>query len=139
VLTYPMFEAFDAANAEETCPRRFRTVIPSQALALMNDTEVLKWSQSLADRVLNDNGLSTDQQIERAYRIALSRAPRPEEKQAVLDYIAKQTSLLESRLAHSDTIPLPDKIPAGVEPAKLGAFVGFCHALLSSNEFMYMN
>ena len=33
VMIYPMFDAFDAPNPEESCARRFRTVIPSQALA----------------------------------------------------------------------------------------------------------
>ena len=139
VLTYPMFEAFDGANSAETCPRRFQTVIPSQALALMNNKEVLKWSQSLADRVLNDAGMSTDQQIERAYRIVLSRAPKPEEKEAVVDYLAKQTALLDERLSKNEKVPMPAKVPEGIEPAKLAAFVGFCHALLNSNEFLYVN
>lgn len=119
VMTYPMFEAFDAPNSEESCPRRFRTVIPSQALTLMNDSLVLKWSQSLARRVLNDGGLTADQQIERAFRLALSRAPKPEEMQAVLEFLARQSKL-------------DDGGPAA-------AFTDFCHTLLNSNEFLYVN
>jgi mono/diheme cytochrome c family protein len=126
VMTYPMFEAFDAPNSEESCPRRFRTVIPSQALTLMNDSLVLKWSQSLAGRVLNDGGLTTDQQIDRAYRLVLSRAPKPEEKQAILDFLAGQSELLEHRTEKPDA-------------ARVAAFVDFCHTLLNSNEFLYVN
>jgi hypothetical protein len=139
VMTYPMFEAFDAPNSEESCPRRFRTVIPSQALALMNDGLVLKWSQSLADRVLNDNGLKPDQQVDRAFRLVLSRAPKPEEKQAVMDFLARQSTLLESRLEKHENVPLPDKVPPGLDPAKVAAFTDFCHTLLNSNEFLYVN
>jgi hypothetical protein len=126
VMTYPMFEAFDAPNSEESCPRRFRTVIPSQALTLMNDSLVLKWSQSLAGRVLNDSGLTTEQQIERAYRLVLSRAPKPEEKQAILEFLASQSQLLERRTQKQDA-------------ARVAAFVDFCHTLLNSNEFLYVN
>ena len=55
-MTYPMFEAFDAPNPQDSCPRRFRTVIPSQSLQLMNDGLVLKWSQALASRVQTMQG-----------------------------------------------------------------------------------
>ncbi|MES1256810.1 MAG: PSD1 and planctomycete cytochrome C domain-containing protein [Acidobacteriota bacterium] len=58
ILTYPMLEAFDAPTSEESCPRRFSTVVPSQALTLMNDKYVLDWSREFAGRVLNDGGLS---------------------------------------------------------------------------------
>src|SRR4029077_1545196 len=77
---YPMLEAFDAPNPQETCSRRFRSVIPSQALILMNDPLVLEWSRALAGRVLNDGGLSLDQQVDRAYRLALSRLPNADER-----------------------------------------------------------
>ena len=49
---YPMLEAFDAPNPQESCSRRFRSVIPSQSLILMNDPLVLEWSRALAGRVL---------------------------------------------------------------------------------------
>jgi len=139
VMTYPMFEAFDAANSEESCSRRFRTVIPSQALTLMNDRLVLNWSQALALRVLNDKGLEPSQQVDRAYRIALSRAPKPEEQKAVLDFLNQQSQLIGKKLAQNEKVALPDKLPEGLEPARAAAFVAFCHVLLNSNEFMYIN
>src|ERR1039458_2832628 len=74
-MVYPMLDAFDAPNPQETCSRRFRSVIPSQALMMMNDTLVGDWARALAGRVLNDGGLSLDQQVDRAYRLALSRPP----------------------------------------------------------------
>ena len=126
-MVYPMFEAFDAPNPQESCARRFRTVIPSQALTLMNDKLVLEWSQALASRVLNDGGLSVDQQIERAYRIVLSRAPNARERQAVLEFLDRQSAVIGAGP------------PAAMEPARAAAFVDFCHTLLNSNEFLYVN
>ena len=139
VMTYPMFEAFDAPNSEESCPRRFSTVIPSQALTMMNDSLVLKWSEALAGRVLNDGGLTADQQVDRAFRLVLSRKPNAEEKQAVRDFLSKQTALLENRLEQHEKVPLPDKMPPSTDPAHVAAFVDFCHSLLNSNEFLYVN
>jgi hypothetical protein len=139
VLTYPMFEAFDAATSEDSCPRRFSTVQPSQALTLMNDKYVLDWSREFAGRVLNDGGLSPDQQIDRAYRIAFSRDAKPEERLAVSTFLDKQAALIEARLQRNEKAIVPDRLPPGMEPAKAAAFVDFCHALMSSNEFLYIN
>ena len=139
VMTYPMFEAFDAANNEESCPRRFRTVIPSQALVLMNDKLVLQWSEALASRILNDPGLSTDQEIERAYRLVLSRAPRTKEEQEVRGFLDSQAALIAQRLEKHEAVALPASLPSGEKPERVAAFADFCHALMNSNEFLYMN
>ena len=138
-MVYPMFEAFDAPNHEETCARRFRTVIPSQALMLMNDELVLDWSRALAERLLNDGGLLPEQQVERAFRLVLSRAPNAAEREEVLGFLSRQTSLLGERLARNEKVPVPGKLPAGVEPARAAALMDFCHVLLNSNEFLYVN
>jgi len=139
VMVYPIFEAFDAPNPQESCARRFRTVIPSQALMLMNDGLVLEWSRTLAGRVLNDGGLTPEQQIERAYRLALSRSPSDRERQSVLDFLGKQSAVIGERLAQNEKVALPDNLPGNIPPARAAAFVDFCHALLNSNEFLYVN
>jgi hypothetical protein len=36
-------------------------------------------------------------------------------------------------------VSLPENVPAGADPARVAAFVDFCHTLLNSNEFMYLN
>jgi len=33
----------------------------------------------------------------------------------------------------------PPRVPLGMKPAQAAAFVDFCHALMSSNEFLYIN
>jgi len=138
-LRYPMFETFDFPDTHEPCARRYATVTPTQPLALMNDELVMEWSRDLASRVLNDSGLSSEQQIERAFRIVYSRAPKAEESKAILDFLNQQSGLLAARLAKDDKVPLPDKIPGGMDRARAAAFVGVCHTLLNSNEFIYIN
>jgi hypothetical protein len=139
VMVYPMFEAFDAPNPQESCSRRFRTVIPSQSLMLMNDRLVLEWSRALASRVLNDSGLTAVQQVDRAYLLALSRSPNPREEKAVLEFLDQQSAVAGERLARNEKVLLPDNPPANVAPARAAAFVDFCHTLLNSNEFLYVN
>jgi len=138
-LRYPMFEAFDFPDTHESCPRRNTTVTPTQPLTLMNDELVMEWSRALASRVLNDSGLTAGQRVERAYRLTMSRAPKPEEIAAVLDFLSRQSILTGERLAKNEQLPLPDTIPKDMAPAIAAAFVDFCHALLNSNEFLYMN
>jgi hypothetical protein len=134
-----MFETFDFPDTHEPCPRRYATVTPTQPLALMNDELVMEWSRALASRVLNDSGLSAEQQIERTYHLLLSRAPNPEESKSILDFLNEQSALIAPRLAKGDKVPMPDAVPQGMSPARAAAFVDLCHTLLNSNEFIYMN
>jgi len=138
-LPYPMFESFDFPDTSESCARRYSTVNPGQPLALMNDEMVLQWAASLAGRVLNDGGLSPEQQVERAFRIVFDRAPKPEERQAVLDFLGRQSAIIAGRLDRNDKPPMPAHVPESMPPARAAAFVEFCHALMNSNEFVYMN
>ena len=120
-LRYPMFEAYDFPDTSESCPRRYATVSPTQPLVGMNDDLIRQWSRELANRVLNDAGLSPDQQVERAFRIVFNRAPKDDERQAVLEFLNKQAGEI------------------GGQTARAAAFVDFCQALLNSNEFLYVN
>jgi hypothetical protein len=138
-LRYPMFETFDFPDTHESCPRRYASVSPTQPLALMNDTLVLEWARVLAGRVLNDGGQSPAQQVERAFRLVFSRAPDEEERQAVLQFLDQQAGAIKERLAKNDMPPVPENLPAGMDTARAAAFVDVCHALLNSNEFIYMN
>jgi hypothetical protein len=138
-LRYPMFETFDFPDTHESCARRYATVTPTQPLALMNDELVLEWSRVLAGRVLNDAGLSAEQQVERAFRIVFSRAPKDEERAAVLAFLSQQAGVIGERLARNDKVPMPEGLPQGMEAARAAAFVDLCQALLNSNEFIYMN
>ena len=138
-LRYPMFEAFDFPDTHEPCPRRNATVTPTQQLALMNDELVVEWARAFATRVLNDSGLTIAQQIERAYHLAFSRTPKAEETRSILEFLNRQSGLIGARLANNEKVPLPDHVPEGTSPAWAAAFVDFCHTLLNSNEFIYMN
>jgi hypothetical protein len=134
-LRYPMFETFDFPDTHESCARRYTTVTPTQSLALMNDGLVLDWARSLAGRVLNDLGLGPETQVDRAYRLVLNRAPSQTERQAVQEFLKTQAAVLSK----NDKLTVPDLVPAGIDPAQAAAFVDFCHTLLNSNEFVYMN
>jgi hypothetical protein len=136
---YPMFEAFDMPDTHESCARRSVTMTAPQALELMNNELVLDWARSFAGRVLNDGGLSAEAQVERAYRLAYSRSPQTAEREEALKFMNRHSPILAERLARSEKVPLPENLPAGADPARAAALVDFCHMLLNSNEFVYLN
>jgi hypothetical protein len=138
-LRYPMFQTLDFPDTHESCARRYHTVTPTQSLALMNDELVLDWAVSLAARVLNDSGVPVEAQVDRAYRLVYDRAPSAKERAAVLEFLQNQATILRGQIARSEKTHVPDALPDGVEPAHAAAFVDFCHTLLNSNEFVYMN
>jgi hypothetical protein len=113
---YPMIEAFDMPDTHESCARRNNTVTPMQALELMNNDLVAGWSREFARRVHNDSGLTEDAQIDRAWKIAYLRPASPEEKKLAAEFLQKQQ-------AAGSASPFSD----------------LCHALLNSNEFLYIN
>ncbi|MBI1787732.1 MAG: DUF1553 domain-containing protein [Acidobacteria bacterium] len=136
---YPMFETFDMPDTHESCARRNITLTAPQALELMNNELVLDWSRSFAGRVLNDGGLSPEAQVDRAYRLALSRTPKEEERTAALRFLDRHAPILAERMANNQPAPLPGNLPAGIDPVRAAALVDLCHMLLNSNEFVYVN
>ena len=66
-----------------------------------------------------------------AYRSAWGRKPDTEEVRLGLKFLAKQTEVIRSREAAFGP-PEPDA-------ARRAAVVDFCHALLNTNEFLYVD
>ncbi|MGH9662499.1 MAG: PSD1 and planctomycete cytochrome C domain-containing protein [Bryobacteraceae bacterium] len=107
-LPFPMFEVFDLPDQNTSCGRRNVSTVPTQALTLLNNEFVLKQAKLLAGRVREAEPGDPERQVERAYRIALARAPTPEEREVARKFLAAQT--------------LDD----------------YAHVLLNLNEFLYI-
>jgi hypothetical protein len=138
-LKYPMLEEFDSANTFESHSARFNTVTPSQSLDLLNNELVVDWARVFAGRVLNDSGVASEAQVDRAFRLAYGRAATAEEQKVSAEFFARQVPILEARLKGGKAPPMPDKVPAGMDPARAAAFVDLCQTLFGSNEFLYIN
>ena len=88
---------------------------------MMNSRFVVERALEFAARLLEDTALSDQRRVERAYLMALTRRPEPREVDTALTYIAGLEKKLEKPNAH------------------LTAWQSFCHILLSTNEFLYLN
>jgi hypothetical protein len=93
---------------------RFRSALPVQALAMMNNSLVIQNSKILAERIEREAGPGIDKRVRRAYEIVYSRPPRPEELNVI-------HALLQGKA----------KDPS--------AWRVVCQALLGTSEFLYSN
>lgn len=126
-LVLPIVEAFDGADMNNTCPRRGTTTIAPQALALFNGDFGRDESRAFAERVARLAGDNPDQQIAQAYKIALCRPPTPAELKKVRAFLTHKTQMYGT-----ETLP-PGRTPA------MAALADFCHVLINTNEFLYLD
>lgn len=74
-----IFRTFDHPSPEATSPARFETVVPQQALFLMNSPFAIEQSKQLAKRSLEEAGENTGDRIRYTYRMLFQREATPEE------------------------------------------------------------
>jgi Protein of unknown function (DUF1553) len=103
--------------------RRDSTVAP-QALYLMNNAVIDQVAAHLAFRVHHEAGVNAAKQIDRAYLIALSRPPSEEEKRIGLEALRALTEKWANTYKNT---------------AAYQALVTYCHALLNSAGFLYVD
>jgi hypothetical protein len=118
---------FDAPTANESCPRRYSSTVPLQALLLLNDPENVSHAAALAARVEARAG-EDDPRIETAFRLALGRPPDGAERELARAFFAQH-----STTSGGGTRPSP---PEEGKPSP--ALVHFCQSLLNLNEFVYI-
>jgi hypothetical protein len=139
-VPYPMLDVFDGASQQATHARRDVTTTPLQALTLINNDLVYKWSQNLAGRVIREAGNNEAAQLERLYQILYARSPDKVEKETLVSYLNQHEKVLKEQVT---TGKLAVAIPTGLkevpntDPLRLAAFVDLAHTLVNANEFTY--
>ena len=123
---YEVFTAFDLPDTATSTGDRAATVVAPQALFMMNGSVVLKHTRIMAEHLLQRSDLDDAGRVRAAYERALSRPPSAKEVDGALSFIAK--------IDHA----VADRKPDAAE-RRTFAWQSFCKALLSSNEFIYLN
>lgn len=85
-----MLVNFDAPSRDVCSAIRVRTNTPLQALNLLNDRVFVDAARGLAVRVLGGEPETDRQRLDRAFVIALSREPNPEERERLLAFVARR-------------------------------------------------
>jgi hypothetical protein len=86
----PFMECLDCADPSIMTPKRNTTLTSIQALALLNNPFVLRQAEHFAAR-LRQLAVDTPTQVDWAYRLALGRQAKPEERQALSQYAERHS------------------------------------------------
>jgi hypothetical protein len=124
-------ENFDFPQMNPNCiDRRDSTVVP-QALQLMNNGMVHHLADEFASRVRHEAGADPGRQVEWVYLVALGRMPSAEEKDTGLAALA--------RMAHHWAEHLARAGRPGTDEVAHRALATYCHAILNTAEFLYVD
>ena len=108
-----MMNSFDTPDLHNSCHARDVTTTPLQALTMMNGEWVLSRAERFADYLQNLESDGVEERIVTAYEVALGRVPEIEEMQLAQGFLG--------------------------ESANSEAWTDFCHILINTNEFIYIN
>jgi len=87
-----MFQAFDFASPDLTTGRRETTVVPQQALFMMNNALVVEQARNVVRRVDFKAQAGLEARINLLYNLIYQRNPTPTELQLALDYIRSDSA-----------------------------------------------
>ena len=115
----PLLDVFDSADGFNSTAERDITTTPTQALLMINSKEALARAAEFAHRIQTEAGNERGSQIRTAYRLAFCREVTPAELATAVEFLNSQAA----RNAEAASTVLAD----------------FCHVLLNSNEFLYVD
>jgi hypothetical protein len=133
-----MFAAFDApAMTEANCASRPITTVSPQSLLLMNNLYMREHAQDLALRVQHEAGADLEKQVSRVFALCFGRQPSMADQLSAAEFVKAQTQHYKLTPAKLEKVSGPaEKADA---PADLLGLTALCHALISSNEFLYVD
>ena len=114
-----LLNLFDFGDASTVNGKRTQTNVAPQTLFMMNSEFGFEHAHRVAEEVLAMKDAPDSRRLEEAYLRILSRRPEPEEIDSALTYINQ----------------FEKKYPG----PPLNAWQSFCHLLLASNEFVYLD
>ena len=115
-LLMPLLTVFDFPDTTQPVEQRDASIVAPQALALLNNAFVLEQASALAARVEAEAGADQSAQVERAWWVALGRAPSSGERAGGIAHL-------------SDRFRRDGKV----------GLASLCHVLLNTNEFIYVD
>ncbi len=144
-MRFPLFDAFDLPDMHNSCSRRLNTTTAPQALSLLNGEFTRERATRIATDILKRHGDNDAVLVAAAYRLSWSRPATADEVQLGVRFLSRQAQrLLESRTAprvarSGDPVVArsPDRATTG--GARAEAFADLCHALLNTNELLYVD
>jgi hypothetical protein len=125
IQRHPLLSLFDSPDANTTTDRRDTSIVPQQALFLMNNFFVREQAEGLARRLLAASADST-QRIELAHKLAWCNEAGPNEVESETRYVEAYQKEL-GRLGICN------------QQQELEAWTSYARVLLCANEFAYVD
>lgn len=133
-----MLTTFDAPSmTDPNCVSRPETTVSPQSLLMMNNAGMREHARDFATRLKNTGPPDQAAQIRMAFELCYGRAATDAEVTESQSFIAAQEQYYKDNPAKFET----ESGPAAKENASAQdlALAAFCHALLSTNEFLYID
>jgi hypothetical protein len=130
-----VLETFDLPAMTPNCTARNSTTGAPQSLLLMNGEFLLEQSRRLAERLTSEIPDDPAEQIRRAWRLMLARTPSEDEVAAAERFVREQQDYFG---ANPDRLKPQKKGETAMTPP-VAALANVCQALLSCNEFLYID
>ncbi|MBI3697393.1 MAG: DUF1553 domain-containing protein, partial [Acidobacteria bacterium] len=137
---HPSLMNFDAPTREECTVNRVNSNTPLQALDLLNDPIFVEAARVFAQRMLERGGRG-DEQLDWAFRRALSRTPTAEERRILMDLHRKSLVRFRAKPEDAKKVVRIGEAPApqAVQPAELAALTTVARAILNLHETITRN
>jgi hypothetical protein len=120
-FAYPLFSAFDPPDVMTSCARRLPTIVPTQALALLNSPVARQQAAAFAARLRAECGDHPERQVTQAWILAFGRPPAPDESKHAVQLI--RGAAFNAHTASSEA----------------GVLERLCLALFNANEFVWID
>lgn len=124
-------ENFDFPAMNPNCIERRDSTVAPQALYLMNNAMIDQLAAGFAQRVRREAGFDRASPIQRVYWIAFGRRPTREEEKTGMDAMRK---LVDAWSGH-----LPGSGQLDPEQRALKALATYCHAIMNSADFLFID
>ena len=138
-LRYPLLDVFDMPDMHNSCPSRPRTTTAPQALAMLNGSFALEQARRWSGRLLAEHRSDLETFARAAFAEAYARPANVKELQVARQFVSSQTAIIKQAGDATANGSLPEPMPKRLPPALAAAYVDFCHAILNSNEFLYVD
>jgi hypothetical protein len=132
---FPMFEVFDSPINSVSSPGRDVTIVTPQTLWSLNNRRAWRQAQEFAARLVREAGSDCGTCVERAWSVALARAPSDTEKADAMHLI----DMLAADAASAPPLENPPADLAKLPPERAAGLAKLCLAIFNLNEFMFID
>ena len=118
-LQHPLLSAFDLADLDSSCPVRFQTVVPTQALSMLNGQMTNEEARKFAQRLERECPGDLRAQVSRGRLLTSGRVP--------------------SEVEVDEAVAFMDELVTRDGCSRAAAMANFCLVLFNLNEFLYID